>query len=344
MLDERKRKILKAIIEDFVLSAEPVGSRTISKKHDLGVSPATIRNEMCDLEELGYIEQPHTSAGRVPSIKGYRFYVDHLMDKDEVDPGILSIVASVSAANEGDQIYDYKMQRVARLLTEITNYPVVITTAKKASGTIKCLQIIPVSRQNGILVVINDKDEVEHHTLVIPEDITRDELDIMSQLLTAKMKGKAFNTIDQKFLCSIEKEISKYREIWLQIWSAICTHRYDDDARLYIDGSARIIKYPEFQNLDRLASILSLFEEPNVLRGILHMLPEGNGIAALIGNENSVEGFANCSIVGSDYQIDDERGRVCIIGPTRMDYRHVYSVIDLITANMVNIINGVYNR
>lgn len=338
MLDTRKKIILKAIVEDYILTAEPVGSRTIAKKYSLGISSATIRNEMADLEEMGYIEQPHTSAGRVPSSKGYRYYVDNLMSEQFINVDICNFFAQLQNVELGN-INDF-MQKVAKIITDITNYPSIVTTPKHNIKKIKCLQVLPVSTDKGMLVLLCDNNFVENYLIDLPSDITRDELDIISHILTERLYGLALDDHNKSIVQDVEKEVWRYKTIWEQVYKVLSKHSVATTDRIIFEGAARILSQPEFQNVEKLAGLLQMLEKEDTLRNLLPNTQE-IGTTVRIGEEIDLEAMNCCSLVVTNYQIsDNDSGTIGIIGPTRMDYKTIFNLMDLIGANIRFILKG----
>lgn len=342
-IDERKKRILQAIIDDYVLTAEPVGSRTISRKYELGVSPATIRNEMSDLEEMGYIEQPHTSAGRIPSHKGYRFYVDNLMKKESI---------GVEHDGEFREIYGWEdleieeiVKRTAKILSDLTNYPTIITMGEDKKNKIKCIQILPFEDTQGLVVIVDDAGKVDSSLIEIPSEISRGELNVVSNLLSEKLKGLYWND-RQTIIQEIENEVFRYKVIWEQV-KRILDKRFQKagSLKIYLEGISHILSQPEFQDIEKLKVIMGILEEEVKLKEVILGLQNGldAGITIKIGNEICREEMADCSVVTATYCVNGkEIGTLGVLGPTRMNYKRAFSAVEFFSNHLMKILEKVF--
>ena len=326
-LDERKYLILQAIIDDYIMTAMPVGSRTISRKSGVGYSPATIRNEMSDLEELGYLAQPHTSAGRVPSNKAYRLYVDHLMKNVKLTP------------DERERIHDHlvdKSRRVegvirsaADVLSDATKYTSVIVAPKLGTLRIRHVQLVPVAEKTALMIIVTNAGIVKDAVIRVPEGLSADELYSISRMLTEKLAEKPLEAVRQTFAEMLRDEADHRRLLGEAL--QVIEKRLEaggDASDVIVGGSANLLEYPEYSDVNKARSFLSVLESKDTLRKLLGR--EGSmEISIRIGPENQVPELNDCSIVTASYRVGDHStGTLGIIGPTRMNYNRVISVLD----------------
>ncbi len=322
-LDERKTKILKAIIRTYLETGEPVGSRTISKYTDLNLSSATIRNEMSDLEELGYIVQPHTSAGRIPSDQGYRFYVDHLMEEKERE---------VSEMKEFVIERTGKMERVlknvVKLLATNTNYATMITAPQYRQGKVKFIQLSQVDAEQLLAVIVLEGNIVKNK--MIPTDL--DALDAeqilkLNLLLNTSLNGLTLDQINLATIARLKEQAGIHSEIVSRVLDAVAESiSEDEDLEIYTSGTTNIFKYPELADSGRASELISTFEEKQQLIGLVNdtLSEEENGIQVYIGSESPVQTMKDCSVVTATYELGEGmKGTIGIIGPKRMDYENV---------------------
>lgn len=334
MLSERQKLILSVIVDDYIRSAEPVGSRSISKRGDVGYSPATIRNEMSDLEELGFLEQPHTSAGRIPSQKGYRYYVDHLLS-----PGSLSALEKeliTSFFESKIQEVEGVVQQAASILSSLTNYTAIVLGPETYKTTLASLQLIPLNERSAVAIIVTNTGHVENRTVSIPEGVPVNEIEKFVNLMNAKLKGVPLYRLRSKMYSELVAELSKhvagYENLIAVVESVL---EGDESDRLYLGGATNMLSQPEFKDVDKVKTILELFDQTQTLLSMFERTPAG--IQVRIGGENSLEAINNCSIITASYSIDGQPvGAIGILGPTRMDYRRVIAVLDLFTKDMTN--------
>jgi len=336
MLDDRKLKILQAIIDDYISSAEPVGSRTIAKKHELGLSSATIRNEMADLEEMGFLEQPHTSAGRVPSDKGYRLYVDQIMKINDLsDTEIENIRTAMDIKiNELSQI----IRNASVVMSQFTKYTSMAVTPQIKRSVLKAVQVVPIEPGKALVIVVTDSNTVRNNLIRIPEKVTPDFLIQVSNLLNEKLKGFTLEMLKNNFLNGEAEQLTSLpydlmRPILDGIEDLI---KLIDQPEIYLEGTTNILNFPEFKEVQKAKEFLSLLDEKKLMSEILNNHSSKNEIIIQIGNENVLQGIKDCSIVTASYSVDDYViGSIGIIGPTRMEYSKVVSSLNYIR-NKIN--------
>lgn len=342
MLTERQRMILSAIIDDYVRSAEPIGSRSISKRGNVGFSPATIRNEMSDLEEMGYLEQPHTSAGRIPSHKGYRYYVDHLLGHGTLHNNDLNSMKGAFA--ERIQEMEGVIQHVAGMLSSLTNYTSIVLGPEVFSTTLKHLQIIPLSETTAVAIIVMNTGHVENKTVSIPEGIRMSDIEKVVNILNAKLKNVPLIEFKSRLYNEISSELSKYvngyQELLAVVESVLQSNEKD---RVFLSGMTNMLTQPEFKDVDKVKSIFDLLEEAPTL--IKLFTSSNEGIEIKIGAENSIEAINNCSLITATYSIGDKPlGTIGILGPTRMEYGRVISLMEHLSKHLEVVLGRWYGK
>lgn len=329
-LDERKKNILMAIIHEHVLTVEPVGSRTLAKSYDFGISSATIRNEMSDLEELGYLEQPYTSAGRVPSDKGYRFYVDFLMKaENKFTLNLDKFIKDIQEEKEGIQSL---MSSMATMLSRITRYTTIVSEPQLQSSKVKQLQLMQVDKKTILIVLITTTGTVHNKIIKIEQEMDSRQLNYINQFLTDKLINLNITSITPDYIKELEKElISKlgYPQNLLKLmYSSLSKITKPKDLKIYLGGTSYILEQPEFSDLEYLKKVLNVLDHEEILRELFNSLPE-NGIEVMIGQENELEEMQKCSIVFATYSVNNQAlGKIGVIGPTRMEYSRVISTVN----------------
>ena len=328
-LTERKLNILKAIVKDYIETAEAVGSRTISKKYNLGVSAATIRNEMADLEVLGYLIQPHTSSGRVPSEKGYKLYVDSLMNGSELND-IEKHLIEETIQNNMNYMKDM-IHETSKLISKLTNYTTIAVTKNVSNqSNIKHIQLVGLDTKTIVLVIVTDKGDIKNTNLMANMTIDQSKLNIISDNLTKKLSGKSITEIDEDFLNYIKYEISESSLFIDELVDALNFHIEENDTSMSLSGTTNIFNYPEFSDVLRAKTFLNMLEEKENISNMLKSKGiQKENLNIIIGSDNECEVAKDCSIITATYNIDkDVVGKISLIGPTRMDYAKVYSILN----------------
>jgi heat-inducible transcriptional repressor len=341
MLSERQRLILNAIIDDYIRSAEPVGSRTISKRTDIGYSPATIRNDMSDLEELGYLEQPHTSAGRIPSNKGYRYYVDHLVTLGSMQQMDVELTKSFFA--EKIQQVEQIIQQAASIMSTLTSYTSIALGPEMFNNTLKHIQLIPLNTESAVAIIVTNTGHVENKTVNIPSDVPMNELERFVNMLNAKLSGVPLVQLRSKLYSEVGNELGKYAsryEELLKMLEGVLDTQHED--KLYLSGMTNILNQPEFKDVDKIKSIFDLFDDANPqLMKMFTGTPQG--IQVRIGAENSLQAIQQCSLITATYSIDGQSlGTIGILGPTRMEYGKVMNLLDHFSKDLTVILSRWY--
>ena len=321
-LDERKVKILNAIIKNYLETGEPVGSRTISKYTDLNLSSATIRNEMSDLEDLGYIVQPHTSAGRIPSDKGYRFYVNNLIaskDKEVSDMKEWML--------EREEKMETLLKNVAKVLATNTQYATLVSAPTVVSNKLKFVQLSAVDEHQVLSVVVMDGNIVKNKIINIDKPLDNETMLKLNMLLNTNLNGLTVDQINLALITRLKEQAGIHDEIISQVLDTVAeTITEDDDLQVYTSGATNIFKYPELSDSKKASELLDTFEEKQSLIELLtdKSTDEETGIQVYIGDETPISTMKDCSIVTATYELGDGvKGTIGIVGPKRMDYENV---------------------
>ena len=325
-LNERKLKILKAVIQNFLETGEPVGSRTISKYTDLNLSSATIRNEMADLEELGYIVQPHTSAGRIPSDKGYRLYVDMLMqDKEQEVTEIKEQM--LEKADKMDQL----LKQAARVLANSTNYATMVSAPVSAKNRLKFIQLSQVDEEQLIAVIVLEGNIVKNQILKVDEELDSETLLKLNMLLNTTLNGMAIDQITLGLIAKLKEQAGIHSGVISDVLDAVANViQLEQDMEIYTSGATNIFRYPELSDKQSAQEIISAFEEKQQLSELVTqtLSSDSKGIQVYIGNETPVQNMKDCSVVTATYELGEGmQGTIGIIGPKRMDYERVMDTL-----------------
>ena len=334
-LNERKLRILQAIIADFIRTGEPVGSRTLSKKYELGVSPATIRNEMSDLEDMGFLTHPHSSAGRVPSDKAYRLYVNELMSKKELTVEEKQIISDKLHSDMSE--FEKTIQHAARLLSEITNLTSFAMTPKPDEDILRFINILPVDNETVVLMIVAESGKVSNTALKLKTPYTRDNLELLSKSMTYNFRGKTVSeALTGDIIQCLEEDLAAMGALAENIMpNFMKTLEKMLNVNLYMDGLANIFSIPEYNDIDKAKMFLELLGKKEDFTKKL--INRENGVIITIGNENADDMMQECSLITATYHIDGKLvGKIGVIGPTRMKYDEVTSVIEYVTENLSN--------
>ena len=330
-LDERKIKIMQAIIRNYLETGEPVGSRTISKYTDLNLSSATIRNEMADLEEMGYILQPHTSAGRIPSDKGYRLYVDTMME--EKDRELEELKEMIL---EKEDKMDNLLKQVAKLLAVNTNYASMISAPTVHGNKLKFIQLSKVDVNQLLAVIVMEGNVIKNNILSVAQELSDEIILKLNIMLNTYLNGLALEEINLALITSLKQQAGIHSGIIGDVIDAIAEGiKAEEDLEIYTSGANNIFKYPELADQRRASEIINTFEEKQMLTELVQetLSDEANtGIQVYIGNETPIQAMKDCSVVTATYELGEGmRGTIGIIGPKRMDYDKVIGTLKRIT-------------
>lgn len=342
-LSERKMRILKTLIDDYIQTAQPVGSRTISKKHELGLSSATIRNEMADLEEMGYITQPHTSAGRVPSDKGYRLYVDHLMQAhtlafDEIQQIRSAIQRRLNEINS-------LIVRASDIISTITGYTSVALSPNLTKTVLKTIQVIPVDEKRALIIVVTAGGSVKNQHVRFENEIEPDILIKISNFLQEKMNGLLIERIKFPDITEVYRELKADEGVVESIFKGLAKCLQEiENTELILNGTTNILNHPEFSDLLKAKEVFDLLNDRDVIKSVMNASIREHDLNVTIGKENQFEPMHDCSLVTATYRLGENSvGALGIIGPTRMSYARVVPsmkyVKRLINREIIRIIN-----
>ncbi len=341
-MDERKMRILQAIIDDYILTGVPVGSRTISKKYDMGLSSATIRNEMSDLEELGFLDQPHVSAGRIPSAKAYRLYVDSLLKTGVIPDDSRSSIGRHFAgrAHQMEDVIDH----AAQVISSLTHYTAVVLSPKGMQPRIQTVQFVPVSAEMALVVIVTDQGVVRDSVIHVGSQMDSDTLYAISRTLTMELRGVTLQEACE-LLPEIAGRISGNDRVLQELYGYLSEgQRSPRRAHMAVGGTSNMLAYPEYSDVDKARNFLSLMETRDKLAEII----QGSGEMAFtvrIGPETGIPEMADCSIVTASYSSrGGQQGTIGVIGPTRMQYSRVLSILNIIGHQLTDMFNGDENK
>ncbi|MGI6588796.1 MAG: heat-inducible transcriptional repressor HrcA [Peptococcia bacterium] len=332
-MDERKQRILQALILDYIATGDPVGSRTIAKKYKLGVSSATIRNEMADLEELGLIKQPYTSAGRVPSQLGYRYYVDCLMEKKPLPDSIKKYIQEVllNKISETEAL----IQITSKLLSQLTNYTALVMAPTFEKNKLKYIQLLPLTGNKVVLVIVLDNGHVEHRNLDLPFSLREEEFQYVSHVLNKHLQDLSLEQWKSGVLRAVHYELMQQESFLNEVMELIenvLSLEYNN--KVYLGGALNILEQPEFRDVEKVKELLELLEEERILQEVLNTGQEV-GISVKIGKENPYEEMKNCSLITATYELDGKViGTLGVLGPTRMEYAKAVSIVEFLTSTL----------
>ena len=331
-LNERKLQILQAIVSDFIRSAEPIGSRTLSRKYGMGISPATIRNEMADLEEMGFLTHPYTSAGRVPSTKAYRLYVDALMERYELTKDERSQIRK--QLNLKTLELDRTMEHAAKILSELTSLTSFAMTPSQQEDFLKYVNIISVDADTVVLVMVSESGKVSNTTLKIKVPYREEQLELLAKVMTYNYKGRKLTDIlTMDIIRNFESDMEAMSKLAESIMPRFMnTLENMLDTELHLDGLMNIFAIPEYNDIEKAKLFLEMVNKKDFTDILIN---RDNGVIITIGDENTEEIMRDCSLITATYEIDGKPvGKLGVIGPIRMEYNHVTSVIEYMTEHL----------
>jgi heat-inducible transcriptional repressor len=342
MLTERQLLILQAIIDEFIRNAQPVGSRTLAKKGDIALSSATIRNEMADLEELGYIEKTHSSSGRVPSEKGYRYYVDHLLPPQRLTEEEILKIKSIFA----EKIYELEkiVQKSAQILSDLTNYTSIVLGPAFRENKLKRLQIIPINKETAVAIIVTDTGHVENRVVTFPNTIDASDIEKMVNILNERLVGVPLVDLKNKMY----KEVANLLKVHIKNYDILLkalasTIDLKGSEKMYFGGKTNMLSQPEFHDIQKIRSLLTMIEQEKEFYNLLRT--NKAGITVKIGRENQVRAMENCSLITATYSIGSEKlGTIAILGPTRMEYSRVITLLKYMTNDLSNALTELYQN
>ena len=332
-LDSRKGRILQAIINEYVHTAEPVGSDLLVLRYDFGCKSATLRNEMAEMSERGYLRQPHTSAGRIPSNLGYRYYVDCLMLPNLPDAARRKArAAEKESRTEVEEI----LQLTCRMLADMTHYPSVATPPLLKATTMHRLYLTPASPRHLLLVMLLSTGHIEHKLLEIETIPSNDTLQTVTNYLQQRYENLELEMISSGPMDNIPSEMMNYRPLLQTVHHEMTAAlRSLFDNRLFLEGANHILRLREFQDVLRMDQLLSLLEQRNILFQALCRASLGQDVTVVIGDESHVEQMQECSLVTSRYHIRERTaGYIGVVGPTRMNYDRAVAAVSLMAGSL----------
>ncbi|MFD1203859.1 MULTISPECIES: heat-inducible transcriptional repressor HrcA [Sporosarcina] len=332
MLTNRQLLILQLTVNDFIESAQPVGSRQLSKKPEAPYSPATIRNDMADLEELGYLEKTHTSSGRVPSEKGYRFYVDHLLTPDKLKLEDSLQLKSIFQ----DQVVETEelIRNSAKIISELTNYTSILLGPDMSTHSVKRFSIIPLDETKAVALIVTDNGHVESRVFDVPSGLKASDVEKMVNILNESLVGTSLNQLQNKLAhvtkAIFDRHIQHAGDLFASFQQAMTIK---PEERIYFGGKLNMMKQPEFNDLQKMKKFFDLIE--NDAPALTFFQDDSKGIHVRIGSENKHIAMEDCSVITANYSVGDHTsGSIAIVGPKRMDYGRVITLLDILSEDL----------
>ncbi len=332
-LGERRSRILAAVVNDYVTTAEPVGSEHLVQRYDFGVKPATIRNELAAMSEMGYLRQPHTSAGRVPSDRGYRYYVDQLMPDPSLEP------SETRRAKRGYDRYESEVedivQQTCRILSDLTRYASLATPPHMDAITIKHIGLSSIDEGKTLIITILSTGHMDHRVVDHGEKIAPTDLIAMGNLISERLRDADLHGL-ARASDELPTELQALSPFYKKVVSAVKQAlAIATDDEIFVEGTSHILRQPEFGDRERLTSMLEVLEQRHALYQIMSSSLLGGNVTVIIGSENRFDKMRDCSFIASSYSIG---GRVCgsigVVGPTRMDYRRAVAAVEYMAVNL----------
>nr|WP_300002164.1 heat-inducible transcriptional repressor HrcA [Tissierella sp.] len=346
MLDDRKLKVLYAIINSYIDTAEPIGSRTISKNFDLGVSSATIRNEMSDLEEQGFLNKPYSSSGRIPSEKAYRLYVDEIMKSHIFSKKASEDAHMKSLLTKENAHIEEIMQNAAKILSVFTNYTSIVASPKFQNSIIKQIQLVSLEGLGVLIVIVLNNGIIKNPMYKCSEKIDSDDLNIISNIINEELRGinleELFIKLENGYSYSQDKrEANRYKKIIDMIYPILLDSIEDlISIELYFEGLTNIFNFPEYRDVEKAKSLMSFIEDKDLILNMLANTSLNEGVDIIIGNENIYSPIKDISIITTTYKTGDKIfGRVGLIGPMRMDYVNLINTLKVFSKDINQAIN-----
>ena len=340
MLTDRQLLILQVIVDDFIQFAQPVGSRSLAKKPEISLSSATIRNEMADLEELGFIEKTHTSSGRIPSEKGYRYYVDHLLSPQKLGKHDIHTIKSIFA----ERIYELEkiVQKSARILSELTNYTTIVLGPDVKENKLRKIQIVPLNKEAAVAIIITDTGHVENKVVQLPKSVNISDIEKLVNILNERLSGVPLEQLNDKLFKEVIVLLRKHIQNYDILLTSIAdTLRVTHSDKLFFGGKTNMLSQPEFHDIDKVRGLLDLIEQEDGFYEIIRNNP--SGIHIKIGRENDISAMVDCSFITASYSIGEEQlGSIAVLGPTRMEYSRVISLMKFMASDLSKVLTNLY--
>ncbi|MBU8879450.1 heat-inducible transcriptional repressor HrcA [Bacillus sp. FJAT-29790] len=342
MLTDRQLLIFQVIVDDFIQSAQPVGSRSLSKKEKISLSSATIRNEMSDLEELGFIEKTHTSSGRIPSEKGYRYYVDHLLAPQKLNQHDVHKVKSIFA----ERIYELEkiVQKSAKILSELTNYTSIVLGPAVRENKLKRIQIVPLNKHTAIAIIVTDSGHVENRMFQLPDTMDSGELEKLVNILNDRLEGVSIEKLNDKIYKEVAVLLRQHiHNFDLMLHSITDTFKIPTNEKLFFGGKTNMLSQPEFHDIEKIKNLMNMIDQEESIYELIRK--NQSGITIKIGRENNNSAMEDCSLITATYSVGTEQlGTIAILGPTRMEYSRVISLLDYISTDLSSVLTKLYNN
>lgn len=334
-MNERSRKILEAIVEDYIASAEPVGSKSVTCRHQMGLSPATVRNVMADLEGMGYLASPHASAGRIPTDKGYRFYVDTLLQLRPLKAEERERIERQYASN--DRRIDEVLREAVKSLSRLSRYAGVVLAPRVEDAIFRRIDFVPLSPGRILVILVSRSGEVQNKIIETGSDFPAATLEQMTSYLNRVMNGLPLDTVREKIAAEMAREKDEHDNLQRRVLalSEKVLAGGGGESRVYIEGTSNILDQPEFADVERMRQLYRVFEQKSQLVDLLDRSRRAHGVQIFIGNETSHSAIAGCSLVTATYETREGTvGSLGVIGPSRMPYSQVIPIVDY-TARIV---------
>lgn len=337
-MDVRKARVLSAVIDDYIQSAEPVGSQTLAKRYGFGLSSATLRNELADLEELGYLDKPHTSAGRVPSDKGYRYYVDRLLVRRILQPGDLRQIRETYRARFRE--VEWFLHQTAKLVSAATQYPTLVMAPPMTQVRLQRLSFVPLANDTAIVVIETDAGLIESRVISIPDGLEPMQLARIAEELSQELYGAPLSEVAGTRIRQLERRLGRHAE-FLEELLTFMQSGDNEDEQVTVQGALKLLNYPEFQNPDRVRAIWDRLAQDTIVNRLLtESGNSGDGVSVQIGTELPVADLSDLSVVSVNYHVAGKVvGRVAVVGPRRMDYGRVMAVLEQVAEELTHALN-----
>ena len=340
LLTERQIKIFHLIIDEFIKSARPIGSRVISEKENVSVSPATIRNVMAELEKMGYLEKTHSSSGRIPSQKGYRYYVDHLVSLSETDIDNVQVIKHL--IQDGFYEFEKIVQMSAEILSDLTNYTTIILGPEVFETRLKQIQIVKLSSRTAIAILITNTGLVEHRSFIIPEEINSSDIEKLVNILNDRLIDvpmvQLLERLDEEIISLLRNNINMFDHMLDHLKEVLSD---EQDAKLYIGGKTNLLTQPEFNDIERIHSFYLMLEQEREIANILKQATDT--LQVTIGYENDYKLIQDFTLVTAPYRLGNEYiGTIALIGPTRMQYQRSITLLKALSQEMTEVFHDLY--
>jgi heat-inducible transcriptional repressor len=339
VFNERSHQVLFAVVGSYIKDALPIGSRTLVQNYDFGLSPATIRNIMAELEEMGYLSQPHTSAGRVPTERGYRYYVDSLIARPE-DYGAPFGIEAQRLASKRDDMREL-FQETSQLLSLMSHYTGIVMGPDVSYTLFKQIEFIRLRAGHFLVILITQDGFIQNRIIETPEDLDQRDLDRIARFLNETFSGLDLQEVRRRLLSEMETEKTQYDEMLKKVLElGKKAMRVEPECELFLGGTSHFLDQPEFSDLEKMRSLLTAFEEKAVIVKLLNRCMEGSGVQVFIGSENESRHMGDCSLVIANYKCGDRiMGTVAVLGPTRMEYERVIPLVDRTAKVLTRVLN-----